>query len=190
MCEGYVRFFGVVAFFEEEDGLGSEERNERFERKGRVVRRIEVDDVEEGGLFGEEREGAGGGDGKEGGLGGEIESGDVFFDAGEGGAVLLDEGGVRGAATEGFEGHGAAAGKEIEKAGSCDFVLADVEDGFAEHALSGTSGGAFGGFEEAAFKASGYDAESHRKATSKSYGERRASASARCLGSSSLAYCS
>lgn len=153
--------FGVVPFFKKEGGSGGEQGDEGFEVGGMVIGRIDVNEIELGRLLGEEREGAGCVSGDEGSLGLELKCGDIVFNAGGGVAVLFDKCGVRRAAAEGFQAHGPAAGVEIEKAGIGDFILADVEDRFAEHPLRRASGGAFWCFKTAAFERAGDDAESH-----------------------------
>lgn len=160
--------FWVVPFFEEEESLRGEKGDEGIERQRCVVWGIYIDDVEEGSLFCEERKRAAGVKRNEAGLGFDVEKGDVLLDAGDGVAVLFDERGVGGSATEGFESHGAAASEKVEKARVGNFILADIEDGLSEHPLGWAGRGAFGGFEEAPFECAGNNAKRHLKATCKS----------------------
>lgn len=147
VCGRLVWYFGIMPLFEKEEGLRGEERKEGGEEHGGVVRGIYIDDIEEGALLCEEGEGAVGVVRDKVGLRFDMEGGDVLFDAGDSAAVLFDESDVGGSATQRFEAHSAAAGKEVEEAGVGDFALADVEDGLAQHPLGGASGGAFGGFQ-------------------------------------------
>ena len=100
-----------------------EERGDRL-----TVGRIDVDEIERGG---EPFEGDTGVERDESRPFLDSQQGDVFLDAGGCLPIAFDEGGVRRAAAQSFKAHRAAAGVQIEKAGSLYLVLADVEDGFS-----------------------------------------------------------
>ena len=141
-----------------EGGGAVEEGEERGQECGRLfVGGVDVEDVERGALV--VCKGFEGGQGQECGLALYLEKGYILFDGKSGGSALIDEGGMGSSAAEGLKTNGPATGKEIEKTGSLDFCLADIENGGAEFFGCGACEIPFGGDQLSSFIDTGGDAD-------------------------------
>ena len=150
---------GVV--FGDDEGIGGEKRFGGLGRQAGEdmvvfgffgVWGVDVDEVERGWVrLGDRQllEGFHGVQGEEGRLFCELEGVEILADQGGGGLVVLDEGGVDGAAAEGLDAYCAGSGVDVEEAGALDGGAEDVEEGFADVIAGGTKGRTFQGFQEA-----------------------------------------
>jgi hypothetical protein len=142
------------AAFEEEKGVRSQflVMNEGCDKRenGGVVGWVDIENMKRGDKARDSTQGI---TSQKGDLsGGEGEGFDIMANTCDGVRMVFNEGGMRGAATDRFASHSAAACKQIEETSARKELLANIEESGTENALCGSRRRILGCFEATPFE--------------------------------------